>query len=87
MAFGNEGDDPAVATDAPAQWGVPEIVAEATPGTNFLSMSRANHLLFREPVGFGAGKDIAARDAALARARDLVAAIGAEIADVAIKRV
>ncbi len=87
VAFGNEGDDRAVATDAPAQWGVPEIVAEATPGTNLLSMSRANHLLFREPVVFGAGKDIAARDAALARARDLVAAIGAEIADVAIKRV
>lgn len=87
VAFDNEDTDPAVASDAPNQWGVAEIVAEATPGTSLLSLSRVNHLLFDEPAVFGGNKDRAARDAALARSRNLVDAIGAEIADVSIKRV
>jgi hypothetical protein len=87
VAFDNEGKDYAWASDALSEWMLPQLVIEATPGTSLLSLSRVNHLLFREPVVFGGAGDRTARDAAIARAGALVDAIGAEIADVSIKRV
>lgn len=87
VAFDTEGKDYAWASETPSEWRLPELVAEATPGTSLLSLSGVNHLLFRQPVVFGDEEDRAAREAALLRARALTDALEAEIATVSIKRV
>jgi hypothetical protein len=87
IAVDDEGKDYAWATDQVHEWGLPELVNESTPGTDKLSLSRANHVLFHQQVIFGSNADRAEQQDAVARANAMVEAIGSNTLEVSMGRV
>ena len=67
-------------------WDLWQIVAMAQPGVDELSLSKANHLLFKERVIYNADGDKAQLIEAEARADCFVNAITEQLADVSILR-
>jgi hypothetical protein len=86
IALDEENKDYAWAGEGNSVWDIDQIVAAVTPGTNLLSLSQANHLLFREPVIYNSKNGDEAGAEAVRRADEMVQAISGRIMDVSVRR-
>ncbi len=86
VALEEDDKDYAWADEQSSVWDIDQIAAAVTPGMNMLSLSQANHLLFREQVVYDPAGDDAGRADAVLDAGNMVEALAGRIMDVSVGR-
>ena len=86
IALEDEDKDYAWADEQNSVWDIDQIAAAVTPGMDLLSLSQANHLLFREKVIYDPVGDNAGRADAVHDAEKMVATVAGRIMNVSVGR-